>query len=232
MKFETYLKELASHEREKYEKYLSDPRSTILVFSGVALNWLGDFFANPDIKWVEKTVKVEDVVFTGTNPKMNDILLIKCEEKPDNLVPYLEKNPEDKKYVYDLASYGDEPILLRQRDDKYLLLDGTHRFLGAVLQGNKEVRAFVPTNEQEVLPDCEAHTVYDLIRGFRRNARDEEGKKALYYGLKLLKRTYANVETLLRERFNEKYERNKEVQDVISKVLNNEDYQTESDNRK
>lgn len=224
MKFETYLKELASHEREKYEKYLSDPRNIILVYSGVALNWLGDFFANPDIKWVERTVKVEDCLFTGTNPEMNEILLNKCQEKPENLISYLENNSKDKELIYEYASYGDETILLRKKDDKYLLLDGTHRFVGAVLQKNKTVKAYIPVNEQQVLPNCEAHTVYDLIRGFRRNARDEEGKKALYWALKLLNRTYANVGLLLRERFNEKYERNKEVQDVISKVLNNEDY--------
>lgn len=52
-----------------------------------------------------------------------------------------------------------------------------------------------------------------------RNARDEQGKNELYHALKLLSRTYANVKELLRERFNYDGVRDKEVQGIIKKAL-------------
>ena len=94
-----------------------------------------------------------------------------------------------------------------------------HRLIGAVIEKRKEVLVFFPVNEDEYLPICEAHTIYDFIRGFIRNAKDEKGEIELYHGLKLLCRTYANVRELLIERFNENYVHDNEVQEIIKKVL-------------
>lgn len=219
MEFDEYLSELAKHEKEKYGKYMEDPRKAILVHAGIALNWLGDFFANENIKWEKLTVPVDEILFTGTNPKTNEILLEKCERQPKNLIPHLEENQEDKEYIESVASYGDEPILLRKREEFFLVLDGMHRFTGAVLEKQDTVEAYVATNDHEVLPECEPHVIYDLIRGYQRHAKDEDGKEDLYHGLRLLNRTYANVGTLLKERFNKKYVNDDDVQEVIRKVL-------------
>jgi hypothetical protein len=220
MEFKQYLKELAKHEKEKCGKYLEDPRKAILVHAGIALNWLGDFFANENIKWEKQIVDVNDIIFTGTNPKTNEILLQKCARKPSRLVPYLKEHPEDKEYLLSEASYSDKPILLRISEGKYKVVDGMHRFVGSVLQEKDEIEAYVAINESEILPVCEPHVVYDLIRGFIRNAKDDEGKEDLFHSLKLLSRTYSNVDKLLKERFNSKYESDEDVQEVISKVIN------------
>lgn len=221
-KFEKFLKDFADHEEQKTAYIFKEPRNKILVCAGMHLNWMGDFFANPKIKWKLKEIDVEKIIFTGTGePKWNDILLKECERSPEKFQKMLKEKPEIKRY-FEKASFGDEPIIVRKANDKkgfFKTIDGMHRAVGAAISGKKKVMAWVPTNEEKHLPYCEAHTIYDLIRGYIRNRRTKEGQKELYYSLKLLKNTYGNVEKLLKERFNEKWVFEKDVQAVIKKVL-------------
>jgi len=220
-KFQQYLEELADHEDEKSRSYLTDPRARILVNAGIRLNWIGDFLGNPEIKWEERELPVEKIQFTGSDPFWNKILIEQCNRSVNKFKELIAKNPELKEKFQQTASFGDEIILVRKSEKKgfYKVLDGMHRFVGAVLKGKDKVRVFVPVNEDKHLPVCEAHTVYDLIRGFLRNAKDKEGERQLFYALKLLCRTYANVKSLLKERFNKNYVNDEKVQRVISKVL-------------
>lgn len=220
-KFEDYLRELASHEAEKSDSILQDPRTTILVHAGIRLNWLGDFFANPAIKWVEREVPIEQIQFTGTSPEWNEVLIIQCSRSVAQFCELINRESELKAKFEKEASFGEESILVRTSEDEGLwkVLDGMHRFVGAVLQGKDTVKVFLPLNENEHLPVCEAHVVYDLIRAFTRNARDDQGKNELYHALKLLARTYENVIYLLRNRFSENYVYDTEAQKVIQQVI-------------
>ena len=94
-----------------------------------------------------------------------------------------------------------------------------HRFVGAALEKRKTITAYVPIDGDKYLPVCEAHVVYDLIRGFQRHARDEEGKIQLYHALKLLARTYENVIELLEIRFDRGHVNDDEVQEIIARVI-------------
>ncbi|OQX51523.1 hypothetical protein B5M47_00225 [candidate division CPR3 bacterium 4484_211] len=220
-KFEYYLKKLADHEDEKSKPYLSGPRARILVNAGIRLNWLGDFLANPEIKWEERELPVEKIQFTGTSLKWNKVLIDQCGRSVSKFRALMARNPKLKEEFQQEASFGNEIILVRKSEGEgfYKVLDGMHRFMGAVLEGKEKLRVFLPINEDEHLPVCEAHTVYDLIRGFVRNAKDREGEMGLYHALKLLCRTYANVKGLLRERFNKDYVHDDKVQKIIKKVL-------------
>jgi len=157
--------------------------------------------------------------FTGTSPKGNEIFIEKCQRLPSKLRDLVSQDKILEKKLRDWASFGEELILLRKDGDIYKVLDGMHRFVGCVLEGASTVEAYVPTNEKEVLPICEAHVIYDLIRGYLRNARNEESKQDLYHALRLLSKTYVNVPVLLKERFNEAHVFERDVQEVIQKVL-------------
>lgn len=236
-KFKRYLQDLAVHEDEKSKKNLQEPRKKILVNAGIRLNWLGDYFANPKIKWEEKILPIEKIQFTGTSPKWNKILTEKCGRSVKKFKELLKNKPNLKKIFEGESSFGNETILVRVSEDKgmFKVLDGMHRFVGAVLKGDQNIKVFVPINEKNVLPICEEHVVYDLIRGFMRNAKDRQGKTELYYALTLLLRTYGNVEVLLKKRFNKKYVHDDDVQDIIKKVLKinkNYDKPTTSSKRK
>ncbi len=218
--FDKYLKSLAVHERQKSAHL--DPRSTILVNAGIGLNWLGDYLANPKIKFKKVSVPVEKILFTGTEPKWNKILIDRCERSVVKFRTLIEKDERLRKKLTNEASFGKEPILLRGPDEQgmYHVFDGMHRFVGAVLAGKKSIYAYAATNERKHLPVCEAHVVYDLIRGFQRHAKDERGKVELYHALKLLSRTYGNVPDLLKKRFDAKHVADNDVQEIIKRVIN------------
>lgn len=219
-KFETYIENLAQHEKEVSQSDLG-ARESILVNSGIRLNWLGDFLANSKIKYSLKTLPVEKILFTGTNLDWNEVLIDRCQRSVLKFRELVNQDGKLKKLFEKDSSYDKRPLLVRpdQKEGYYLVVDGMHRFVGAVLAGESQVQAFVPLNLDETLPVCEPHIIYDLIRGYIRNAKDEEGKKDLYHALRLLLRTYANAEQLLRERFNSKYVDDEDVQEVIGDAL-------------
>ncbi|NTU99401.1 hypothetical protein HGA64_05375 [Candidatus Falkowbacteria bacterium] len=219
-KFEEYLSNLADHEEESSLAKL-DPRSKILVNAGVRLNWMGDFIANPKIKYKKKRIPINKILFTGTTREWNSVLLDQCSGNIERFKELVENNVAIKKKFFKEASFSEEPILLRGPDKNglYRTFDGMHRFVGAVLAGKKTIAAYVPLNEGAQLPICEPHVVYDLIRGFQRHAKDEQGKKELLHALNLLARTYENVTDLLEKRFDQAHLPDKEVQAVINAVI-------------
>ena len=221
--FDQFYEHLVKHEKQKVEEELKNKwekeksRVEILVYSGARLNWVGDYIGNPDIKWEERELLLDSIRFTG-----NDSFLIDdCEKSPLKFQEIIQDNPELKTKYEEIASFGDEPILVRKTEEpgKFKVLDGMHRFVGAAIRNEEKIKVYIPLNEGEILPYCEAHTIYDLIRGYLRNARDEKGEKELYYGLRLLLRTYANTEKLLKERFNKHWVNDDNVQEIIDKVL-------------
>ena len=133
----------------------------------------------------------------------------------------IDQDEKIKKKFTQEASFGNEPILMRGPDESgfYRLIYGMHRFVGAVIEKRTTVTTYISINEGERLPVCEAHTVYDLVRGFQRHAKDENGKTELYYALKLLARTYENVIELLENGFNSTYVPDEEAQEIIKKVI-------------
>ncbi|MDD2566090.1 MAG: hypothetical protein PHY51_04625, partial [Candidatus Gracilibacteria bacterium] len=182
--FEKYLGSLSDHELEKY--FNITPREKLLALSGIALNWIGDFVSNPNIRFKEIEVDIRDILFTGTKPEINEILINQAEKKPENLKILLNDNPEIKEKLEKWASFGNEPVLFRKDGQKYKVVDGIHRLVGAVIQGKEKILGYIPINFEEHLPYCESHVIYDLIRGFQRNAKNEQGKIELYHALKLL----------------------------------------------
>ena len=222
--FERYLEKLAGYEEEKAKEVLKSPRDKILVYAGVHLNWLGDFLGNPDIKWVKKKISVNNIEFSGMSPEANEILLKKCERSAEKLKELIKedsllKEKLEKEFLSE--EIRGDPILIRIRPDtgKYTVLDGMHRFVGMVLRDVKKVEAYLPINEEGKLPHCEPHVVYDLIRGFRRNADDEKGEEGLYQSLLFLTRIYGNVKDLLRTRFSRKWVHSERASDIFEKLL-------------
>ena len=220
--FSKYLKNLAQSEERKSKSFKDEPRHKILVHSGVLLNWLGDYFANPKIKWQKKSVSIKNILMTGTSPEFNNIFIKQAQRSPILLLDVLKKNRKLKKKVLKWAGKTgrfDEIILLRKEGDYYKVLDGMHRFVKMILTGVANIESYVSLNEKNELPVCEPHIVYDLIRGYLRNARDKAGQKQLEKAFILLLRTYSNVEDLLKNRFNLDYVPEKDVQDIIKRAF-------------
>ncbi len=220
MSFEEYVAALARHEATKSIQVLEDPRDLILVHSGVRLNNIGDYLTDTSIEWHLEDVPVDHIGFCSTTPARNRVLLDQCERSPVRFKQLLASDDQVRATFARDASFGDEPLLLKKVDGGLRVVDGMHRLVGAILCERLTVSAFVPRDALPILPKCEAHTVYDLIRGYQKNARDEQGQRDLFHGLRLLCRTYANAVDLLRHRFSSRYIPDEDVQQTISSVLN------------
>jgi len=216
-----YLESLADHEEEKAHDYLT-PRERLLINAGYRLNWIGDYVANPDIEFELKDLELNSLILTGTTPDWNEVLINKCEKSINKFQELIKTDKKIKNKFKREASYGKEPVLARGPDNerKYKLIDGMHRLVGAIVKGRETISAYVVQNESDHLPHCEAHTIYDLIRGFQKNAYDNKGEVELYYSLKLMARTYGNVVNLLTNRFNSEYVNDDKVQKIIKNVIN------------
>lgn len=218
--FEKYLEKLAKHEGIKTDKIVRNPREKLIVNAGIRLNWIGDFLGNDKIKWRKTELPIENIYFSGTDPEWNKTLIDKCKRSVKEFRKLINKNSAVKKKFKKEASFSREPILVRaNKKNTYLVLDGMHRFVGAVLSKKEKVAAFIPLNEKSHLPICESHTVYDLIRGFQRNAYNKKSEQYLYHGLKLLSKTYENVDELLKNRFDYIHLPDEKVQKITRKIL-------------
>lgn len=218
--FEAFLTRLADHEDEVCKSKL-DARSRILVNAGIRLNWTGDYLANPAMEFQLIEVPVNNILFAGTEPGWNKILIDQCHASVQEFRTLFESNEDIRNKFLQEASFSEEPLLLIPAGNQgfYSVFDGMHRFVGAILKDKNTVTGYAPVNAGRQLPVCEAHVVYDLIRGFQRNARNEEGRHDLFCALRLLCRIYANVPALLENRFNMEYVADVEVQQVIRDVL-------------
>jgi len=217
--FEDYIQRLAQHEADKSEPLLRDPRQVILIHAGIRLNSLADFLTDPLIEWSLAQVPVDQITFTSTLPEWNEIFLRRCLRSPERLARLLKQDALVRSKVAEWASYSDEPLLLKTTADGLRVLDGMHRFVGAIVQQKTSVSAFVQVGTTRSLPLCEAHTLYDLIRGFLNSARDMSGRADLLASLRLMCRSYRNAASLLRERFDPAHLPDPEVQEVIGEVL-------------
>lgn len=218
--FQTYLNELADYEQQKSTEYLADPRHKILVNAGIHLNWLGDYLANPAITWSKQTLPVNQIEFTGTNPEWNEILINQAERSPAKLRSMVQQDPSLRNKLILDPNGRTEPIIVRRDKEKagyYKILDRMPLFVQQVLDGATEVEVLLPNNEDH-LPICEPHVLYDLMRGFERHANDELGQEQLYQAITLLVRTYANIPELLTERFGNDRVFNVNVRKVLDRV--------------
>jgi hypothetical protein len=221
MDIHQYIESLARHEWDKAMDWTKDnPRERIKVAAGVALNWLGDYVGSEEMRWQEQTIAIDNVRFTGTSVEWNEILIDKCQRLPEKFREMVATDPEIATQ-FAAVRPSDLSILLRRGDqqDTYKVLDGMPALLRAILDGRSTIKAFIPINEDKVLPSCEAHVVYDLIRGCERHARTEEGFRRLQQALVLLCQSYANVPDLLRERFNVERIKDEQINQVIAASL-------------
>jgi len=217
--FEQYIKKLAIHEDERNRKEMN-PREIILVNSGISMNRIGDFIANPKIKFKKISVPLEKVLFTSTNPDWNKILIKKCQRKVELFRQLINKDEELKNKISQDASFGNEPVLLHGPDESgnYRPFDGMHRIVGAVIKNRKVITAYVPVNIEKHPPICEPHIIYDLIRAYQKlkNTRNEQ---SLINALVLLGQYYDNVPNLLKQRFDKRRVLDKDVQKIITKTI-------------
>lgn len=213
---EAYLKKLSVHLSKKTNSS-NDYLELIKMNSGFLLNWMGDHISDKNVNWKKKIIKTKDLYLTGTNPKINKIIINKCERSPSKLSNYLKKHKKTFR-LFSEFKFTKDPILIRYHEKQYKVLDGMHRVIAAIRDNIPYIQAYVAyPKSNKPQPQCEAHVIYDILRPIHQ--KRTKNTQGAIQALKYLKECYSNVETLLKTRFNKEYVLDKKTQEIIEKVL-------------
>lgn len=211
-----FLDRLVKHMQDKVNAS-QEPLEKLLTSCSAAMNWVADYITDETINWTKETLEIDDLYLTGTNPEWNAIIIDRCQRSPNKLKELLKTDPKVAA-LFSKAEFKDLPILVRQEEEKYKVLDGMQRTIAAIRDGKKTIEAFVARSSGKFRPNCEPHVVYDLLRAYHRGInKDREG---LVVALRFLRHSYANVENLLKTRFSKPYiPGDDEIQEIIREAL-------------
>lgn len=211
----TYLRGLAKALTRKADHYTDEEK--LVMLSGAAMNWLGDFVTDENIQWEKKAIPIDSLYLTGTNPAWNKVIIDECKRSPINLRAYIANHKKEARSLFSAAKFSAVPILVRQDEGHRKVLDGMGRVVASIRSGKKSVVAYIASPVGVPRPACEPHVVYDLIRAYQRGSNKD--KRGLIAALRFLRKSYANVDNLLRERFNARWLPDSKLQSIIQKVL-------------
>ncbi len=210
-----YLGSLIEHLKQKVEFY-QDPLDKLMMYSSAAMNWIADYITDENVKWTKEKLLVDDLYLTGTNPKWNKIIIEQCKRSPKKLKELFNSNKKIKKIFYEAKS-SNLPILVRHEKGKLKVFDGMKRVISSIRDGRKTIWAYVVKPQNKQRPKCEPHVIYDLLKAYHKGLNKD--KKSLIIALRFLRKSYANVDNLLKERFNKSWVPDDEVQKIIQESL-------------
>ncbi len=215
---EEYLKGLVEAQKQHIENYQT-PIELLVMWSGAALNWIGDAFTDPHTVWSKENLVVHELTLTGTNPEWNEVIIKRAEKSPVKLKQLMSEDDTVAK-MFATAEWHEAPILVRADEaGKLKIFDGMHRVVAAIRDGREEVTAWVARRNTTVpfKPACEPHVIYDFLRAYQLGSNKD--RQGLIAALKFLKQAYGNVEHLLKERFGPAWIPDNELQEIIAEAL-------------
>ena len=210
----TYVKNLAKALEHKVAHY--DPETKVLMFSGAAMNWIGDFISDRNVRWAKKKLNLNALYLTGTNPAWNRIIIDKCGRSPEKLREFFHAKKNNAAVFRD-AKYSSIPIMVRVDEGQYKVLDGMNRVIAAIRMNRKKINAYIASSAGKPRPVCENHVVYDLIKAHQRGINRD--KKGLIAALRFLRKSYINVDSILRRRLDRRWLPDMELQKIIKEAL-------------
>lgn len=190
----------------------------LVTYCGANLNWVADYISDENIRWSKKTLSLDKLWLTGTGLEWNKIIIDKCERSPQKLRDLFHNDPSIVG-LFSGAIFDNIPILVRFEENKYKVFDGMHRTIAAIRDGRKNIQAFVAAPKGKPKPKCEPHVVYDFLRSYQRKINTD--RNGLITALRFLRHSYANVEDLLKNRFNKSYVHDDEIQKIIKEAFEN-----------
>jgi len=193
-----------------------DPLEKLISHSNASMNWVSDYLMDETVRWKKKTLKVDNLYLTGTNPQWNEIIINRCERSPKKLRELIKSDKKIAKLFKD-AKTKTTPILVRYDDTKYKLFDGMHRTVAAIRDGKKTINAYIAYPSKSPQIKCDPHIIYDLLKVYHKKITTD--RKGLITSLRYLRKSYANVDDLLVNRFNISYVPSEEIQEIIREAL-------------
>ena len=104
-----YLQKLIKRQKGKAEASLrGNEVGQVLMYSGVLLDWVGEWVSDTSVSWQKKKIKIDDLTLTGTGPEWNKIILEKAERSPRKLRQLFEDKKIHK--VFEKCRYDKNRI--------------------------------------------------------------------------------------------------------------------------
>mgnify|MGYP001580252155 CR=1 FL=1 len=209
-----YIRQLVKALERKVAEY--PPEGKLLMLSGVAMNSIADFVTDKNVRWAKKRISIDTLYLTGTNPKWNRVIIDRCHRSPSKLRALMARDRKVRA-LFRSAKYAPAPILVRRDKGKYKIFDGMNRVIAAIRKGDKSIVAYIASLSGVPRPLCEPHAVYDLIKAYQRGINRD--RKGLIAALRFLRKSYANVDGVLRERFGKRWLPDCKLQKIIGEAL-------------
>lgn len=210
-----FVQALAQRMRAKVEAS-QDTLDQLLADCGMQLNWVGEWLTDKEVAWKKRELLIDNLTLTGTQPAWNTVILDECERSPKKLRERLASDVSAQELFSGAIADG-LPILVRIDGETTKVLDGMRRTIAAIRDGQEKIWAWVGRRTGKGQPVCEPHVIYDLLRVYDEGINPDRSE--LSVALRYLKQSFANVESLLRRRFDRERVRNDELQKVIAEVL-------------
>lgn len=211
------LVDLVRNHQEKAHERFGDVGEELLMYSGVLLNWVGEWLTDPSVHWEKRALRLEALTLTGTNPTWNAVIIDRARRDPRQLRELL-RDPEIVR-LFERAQWSPVPILVRvdpQDGEKLKVLDGMKRTIAAIRDGRDTIEAWIGTRTSPTCPRIEAHVVYDLLRAAQQGRGSLDDLRA---ALRFLLQAYGNTRDLLEHRFSAEWVRNSKLNTLVQEVL-------------
>lgn len=211
-----YLDELIECERRKFETEAT-LLERLVVYSGTTMNWISDFILDSGISWRKEELPIDELYLTGTTPEWNKIIIEEAARNPQLLRNLLASQAEVRE-LFSSVEWNEKPILVRKDEGKNKVFDGMHRVIAGIRDGRTQITAFIGELTAPIYqPVCEPHVVYDLLRAYLRKINTD--RQGLVVALRFLRKSYANVDSLLKQRFDFSGIPDEEIQEIIQEAL-------------
>lgn len=148
------------------------------------LNYVFWSISNTSFSWSEEQWLAANLTLTGMNPAINSITFSpEINQNPikfrDYLIKYFEKHPSNDpqklgEFRPDNRTVKYPKIILREEDEKILLLDGSARLIKFLLEGQKQVIAFVARKTGQEDMFRVGDSTFLLLRNLYVNSNPEE----------------------------------------------------------
>lgn len=213
----SYVPRLIEREERKLKATQKDPQQWLLAYSGMQLNWIGEWLSDSAVHWEKRRLAIDDLTLTGTNPEWNKVILERAERDPKKFRALLED--QKVRNLFAECAFDADPILIRikpsDEGDKLYVLDGMHRTIAAICQGFTEVDAWIGRRQGQSQAQIEPHVIYDLLRAVDEGRAKQEDFVA---AMRLLASTYGNVAELLDTRFGPQWMTNNDKRAFMTHV--------------
>lgn len=146
-------------------------------------NGIFDYIESNRFRWEERMVNIDDIMLTGMGEILTPVIYSdQVQQSPRKFVEYIQHHPDDEGF-HELKPRNipsnRKTIILREHDGKLLTLDGSHRFLSMIMNGETSVNAYVAVLADKNAKPMIGDTIFLRLRQLWQQTEDLAFKQSI-----------------------------------------------------